>query len=260
AYLELVAKHGDLASYVGLARTQATLEDVPAALNALREGAATFAKKGDRASAVSLLAEAVALAPADLAAHRRLAAALADQRDLPGAVEESGRFVDVALTAGDSRRALLELAYGRETLGDLPGLTILVDRVTAKHSRLDAPQPPRVAPVRMAPPPPPTIVPITTSARPEVTTRFEPAALKPLESKPIETRQPDPVPLVVRAADPALAQPKPVAPVPGPLTARTRPNASETAVVLKDATTVTQPSRADDGAAVDVLERAGMLK
>ncbi len=147
AFAELVRRHGDIGSYIGLARTQAAVEDVPAALTTLREGAARFARANDRASAVSLLAEAVALAPADLAAHRRLAAALANQGDLLGAVEEYGRFVDVALTTGDSRRALLELAYGRETLGDLPGLLALVDRVAGAHSRTDAPQPPARRPL-----------------------------------------------------------------------------------------------------------------
>lgn len=141
AYLELVQKHGDAESYVGLGRTQIALDDPAAALNTLREGAAKFARQGDRATAISLLAEAAALVPEDLSAHRRLAAALANQGDMPGAVEEYARFVDVALRAGDSRRALLELAYGRETLGDLPGLTALVDRVTGAHSRIDAPQP-----------------------------------------------------------------------------------------------------------------------
>ena len=141
AYLELVAKHGDAEAYVGLGRTQMALDDPTAALNSLREGAAKFARQGDRPTAISLLAEAAALVPEDLSAHRRLAAALANQGDMPGAVEEYARFVDVALRAGDSRRALLELAYGRETLGDLPGLAALVDRVTGAHSRIDAPQP-----------------------------------------------------------------------------------------------------------------------
>jgi tetratricopeptide (TPR) repeat protein len=141
AYLELVQKHGEAEAYVGLARAQVALEDGAAALNSLRDGAAKFARAGDRATAISLLAEAVQLVPEDLSAHRRLAAALANQGDMFGAVEEYERFVDVALRAGDSRRALLELAYGRETLGDLPGLAALVDKVTGVHSRVDAPQP-----------------------------------------------------------------------------------------------------------------------
>src|SRR5439155_4313463 len=69
AYLELVTKHGDRESYIGLARAQASLEDEPAAVETLREGAAKMARAGDRGNAVSLLAEAVALVPLDLSAH-----------------------------------------------------------------------------------------------------------------------------------------------------------------------------------------------
>src|SRR5882672_525849 len=146
AFLELVEKHGDRESYIGLAQTQAALEDAEAAVNTLREGAAKFARGGDRASAVSLLAAAVNVSPMDLSAHRRLAAALANQGDLPGAVEEYARYVDAALTNGDSRRALLEVAYGRETLGDLKGLVALVDRISSPGTQ-PAPQvAPRVDP------------------------------------------------------------------------------------------------------------------
>src|SRR5437762_1166425 len=79
-------------------------------------------RAGDRASAVALLADAVEIAPSDLASHRRFAAALANQGDLIGACDEYARFVDVALGERDTRRAWLELAYGREALGDLPQL------------------------------------------------------------------------------------------------------------------------------------------
>ena len=223
AYVELVRKHGDLGSYTGLARTQAALEDVPAALASLREGAARFARANDRASAVSLLAEAVSLAPTDLAAHRRLAAALANQGDLAGAVEEYGRFVDVALATGDSRRALLELAYGRETLGDLSGLLALVDRVAGAHSRTDAPQPP----ARRA------------SARPAEAT--PPVAARPAESPARAVATPPPA-----AATPLAA-------------ATTRP-AANTAVVLNGAQTVTHVQPGDLEAPVDMLARAGIVK
>jgi tetratricopeptide (TPR) repeat protein len=146
AFLELVEKHSDRESYVGLAQTQAALEDAEAAVNTLREGAAKFARSGDRASAVSLLAAAVIVSPMDLAAHRRLAAALANQGDLPGAVEEYARYVDAALTNGDSRRALLEVAYGRETLGDLKGLVVLVDRISIPGAQAAPQVAPRVEP------------------------------------------------------------------------------------------------------------------
>ena len=219
AFSELVAKHGDIEAYIGLARAQAALEDEGAALNTLREGAARFARMGDRATAVSLLAEAVELSPMDLSAHRRLAAALANQGDMPGAVEEYARFVDIALTAGDSRRALLELAYGRETLGDLPGLVKLVDRVTGAHSRADGPRP---------------------AARPA-----------PLAHTPTPAQTPPPAPRLEMPSRAFLA--------PTPTAGRTRPDASHTAVVLKGASTVTYAQHADLDAPVDVLARAGFV-
>lgn len=243
AYLELVQKHGDADSYAGLAHAQAALEDGDAALTTLREAAAKFAKAGDRATAVSLLAEAVALAPTDLAAHRRLAAALANQGDLIGAVEEYGRFVDVALAQHDSRRALLELAYGRETLGDLPGLVALVDRVTgtatAPHAKPAAPAPQPVKPAPATAPAP----------RPAPAQR---AAAETTRPQPTPQREP-----TVRAtiAEPIRIVPEAAAPQP-----RSEPLLA--AVVVDEGRARTEPTvmpEISDGA-VDILARAGVVK
>ena len=191
AYLELVTKHGDRESYIGLARAQAALEDEPAAVETLREGAAKMARAGDRGNAVSLLAEAVALVPLDLSAHRRLAAALANQGDLGGAVEEYARFVDAAMAIGDSRRALLELSYGRETLGDLPRLVALVDRV-------QSPMAPRMDP-------------ISEPRRIDGPVDLRLAALRaPTKSSEFRINMP-PAPTSVRAAPPSSAK-QPAAP------------------------------------------------
>ena len=160
AYRQLAQKHSDAEAYRGLARTQVALEDVPAALLALRDGAAGLARKGDRAGAIALLTEAVALGPGDLAAHRRLAAAHANAGDTVAACAEYERFVDHALAEGDSRRAWLELTYARETLGDLPGLVRIVDRLVPSADGMARPRP---APAPAAPhrnlqqvsPPPP---------------------------------------------------------------------------------------------------------
>src|SRR5207249_570585 len=92
AYRELVSKHGDVDSYGGLARTLISLEDRDAALVALREGAAAFARKNDRVNAIALLGIAVEFAPFDLAAHRRFAAALANQGDLISAFPTKPRW------------------------------------------------------------------------------------------------------------------------------------------------------------------------
>lgn len=162
AYRQLAQKHSDAEAYRGLARTQVALEDVPAALLALRDGAAVLVRKGDRPGAIALLTEAVALGPGDLAAHRRLAAAQANAGDTVAACAEYERFVDHALAEGDSRRAWLELTYARETLGDLPGLVRIVDRLVPSGDGVARPRPaPALAPAvprpnlqRVSPPPP----------------------------------------------------------------------------------------------------------
>ncbi|TMD57957.1 MAG: hypothetical protein E6I87_13945 [Chloroflexi bacterium] len=134
AYRELVAKHGDTDSYRGLAKALIAAGDSDGAVRALRDGAAVRLRGHDRAGELDLLSEAVVLAPTDLSAHRRIAAALANGGDLVGACAEYRRFVEAVIESGDVRRALLELAYGREILGELPELLALVDRVTARSA------------------------------------------------------------------------------------------------------------------------------
>ncbi len=231
AYRELVDKHGDRECYVGLAQAQAALEDDAAALNTLREGAARFARAGDRPNAVSLLAAAVTLAPMDLSAHRRLAAALANQGDLPGAVEEYARYVDAALASGDSRRALLEVAYGRETLGDLPGLLALVDRISPPGKQAAPADAPRID-----------------------------GPLPPARRSLLPRTMPDVVP--VRAAPTPAKVDRPAAvPTPKPApAARTWPQASDTAVVQRGARTLTHAEHSDLNAPIDVLSRAGVVR
>jgi tetratricopeptide (TPR) repeat protein len=259
AYRELVTKHGDAEAYRGLARAQAAQQDVGAALTTLREAAGRFAQAGDRATAVGLLLEAVAIAPADLAAHRRLAAALANQGDLPSAIREYARFVDVALEEKDTRRAWLELAYGRETLGDLPGLRAIVDRVAAASGGAAGPAP------RTGDAPPITVRPELAPRAPAP--KSEPPALR-AEPSALRTEPPvlKPEPRILRA-DPAAVRSTPATPVApsiprSPLAQRihppetTRPSASQTTVVLKGASTVTHAQQADLGP-VDLLARAG---
>jgi tetratricopeptide (TPR) repeat protein len=163
AYRALVQKHADPDAYRGLAATQVALEDIPAALLALRDGAAIFARRGDRTQAIVLLTEAVGIAPGDLAAHRRLAAAHANAGDTTAACAEYERFVDHVLAEGDSRRAWLELTYARETLGDLPDLIRLVDRLmpggaAAMPTRAAAPAARAVSQQVSPPPAPPAAV------------------------------------------------------------------------------------------------------
>ncbi len=134
AYAELATRHGDVESYRGLAKALVTAGERESAARALREGAAARLRLHDRAGELELLSEAVLTAPTDLGAHRRLAAALANGSDLAGACAEYRRFIDAVLAQGDARRALLELAYGREILGELPELLALVDRITARSA------------------------------------------------------------------------------------------------------------------------------
>ena len=119
----------DADTFRALARDAISRDDIETAVAALRDGAASLARSNDRAGALALLEQAVAVAPGDLTAHRRLAAALVNRGDVPGACAEYARFVDLAVTRGDTRRAWLELTYAREMLGELPELLAVADRL-----------------------------------------------------------------------------------------------------------------------------------
>ena len=233
AYRELVSRHGDVDSYGGLARTLISLEDRDGALLALREGAAAFARKNDRVNAIALLGVAVEIAPFDLAAHRRFAAALANQGDLISACQEYARFIDTALAQRDTRRAWLELTYGRETLGDLPQLLAIADRVAAAQGGA------------MPTPPPPVRVAATPST----------PAPAPVKIASI-TRPPTPAP-ARRLPDEAAVEAKHRSALAAAVQARTRPEASS-AVVLKNAETITHAERSDLTNAAELLARVGL--
>jgi tetratricopeptide (TPR) repeat protein len=218
AYRQLAQKHGDAGSFRGLASTQVALEDIGAALLALRDGAQSLAKRGDRTAAIALLTEAVGIAPGDLAAHRRLAAAHANAGDAVAACSEYERFVDYALAEGDSRRAWLELTYARETLGDLPGLLRIVDR----------------------------LMPGGAAARP--TSATAPAA----RAVSRQVSPPPPLPPEVRRlvpAEPPAPQPIVIDDLP-----RTRPVGAPSAMVMADASTMTSVDSFDE-APVDLMQR-----
>jgi hypothetical protein len=238
AYRELVTKHGDADSYSGLARTLVSLEDRDAALLTLREGAGAFARKNDRVNAIALLGVAVEIAPADLAAHRRLAAALANQGDLISACEEYARFIDVAISQRDTRRAWLELTYGRETLGDLPQLLAIADRVAAAQGG-----------AKPTPPPP-----VRVAATPSAPARVE-APAAPVKIVTV-TAPPAPAP-AKRIPDEAAVEATHRSALAAAVQARTRPEASS-AVVLKNAETITHAEHSDIANAADLLARAGI--
>lgn len=116
-------------TFRAVARDAISRDDITTAVAALRDGAATLSRSKDRAGALALLEQAVGVAPGDLTAHRRLAAALVNRDDVAGACAEYARFVDLAVTRGDTRRAWLELNYAREMLGELPELLTIADRL-----------------------------------------------------------------------------------------------------------------------------------
>ena len=251
AYRELVRKYGDVEAIGGLARTLQSLEDSEAALSVLREGASAYARKGDRVSAIALLGVAVEIAPRDLAAHRRLAAALANQGDLISACEEYGRFIDVALRERDTRRAWLELAYGRETLGDLPKLLAIADRVAAAQGGA-MPTPPPPARVAATPSTPATPRPVPPA----------PAAITAAPAAKLAVPAPTtPTPVVAASASSlsreAAVEAQHRSALAAAVQARTRPEASS-AVVLKNAKTMTHAEHSDLVDPAELLARAGL--
>src|SRR2546422_757262 len=86
--------------YRGLAKVHFEQEDRTGAVRVLRDGAAALSRSGERAGAIGLLREAVALDPRDLTVHRRLAAALALTGDGEAAVNEYARYITDLRDAG----------------------------------------------------------------------------------------------------------------------------------------------------------------
>jgi thioredoxin-like negative regulator of GroEL len=102
--------------YRGLAKVLIEQEDRPAALRMLLDGGAAVAKSGQRAAAIGLYRDATALDPNDLAAHRRLAAALMLAGEPGTAASEYVRYIQTALLLGAKERALHEAQFALERL------------------------------------------------------------------------------------------------------------------------------------------------
>jgi hypothetical protein len=100
-------------------------------LDALKDGAAMLTQAGNRVAALAVMWSAVAIAPTDLGAHRRLAAMLANAGDLDGAANEYARYVEFMLPIGDVGRATMELAYGAKVLGGHPALHEAAEKIVA---------------------------------------------------------------------------------------------------------------------------------
>ena len=80
-------------------------------LPALLAGAATLSRAGNRTAAIATLLSAVALAPDDRTAHRRLAAAYAIAGDRESAHAEYLRFIARLEAVGAVDTAVLERGY-----------------------------------------------------------------------------------------------------------------------------------------------------
>ncbi len=128
--------------YRGLAKVLVEQEDRPGALRVLLDGGAALAKAGERTSAIALYREAVTLDTADLAAHRRLAAALTLAGQTNDAVHEHVRYIKSALAAQDTERAKREAAHALERFPDDPAIAEIASAAGAS-----APEAAAAAPV-----------------------------------------------------------------------------------------------------------------
>jgi hypothetical protein len=98
-------------------------------LDALKDGATMLTQAGNRIAALAVMWSAVAIAPTDLGAHRRLAAMLANAGDLDGAANEYARYIEFMLPIGDIGRATMELTYGAKVLGAHPALHDAAEKI-----------------------------------------------------------------------------------------------------------------------------------
>ncbi|GAC1698320.1 MAG: hypothetical protein NVS9B6_08270 [Candidatus Limnocylindrales bacterium] len=105
-------------------------------LEQLTEGAALLSRAGNRVAALAVLWAAVAIAPTDQIAHRRLAATLANGGDLEGAAQEYVRYIEFLLPLGELTRVTAELHYAATTLGAVPALIDATGAVAQKLPEL----------------------------------------------------------------------------------------------------------------------------
>ncbi len=173
--------------YRGLAKVLVAEDDRAGALRILLDGGAALAKADQRAAAIALYREAVALAALDLSAHRRLAASLMNSGDNDEAAREFVRFINAAINANDRERAGSEAAYALERLPDDRDIVeaaryigveaprnVSVDAPPAMQHRVDGPIPSsddRAAMLRSA-----FGMPSETTAQFDLTSAVEPRA------------------------------------------------------------------------------------
>ena len=121
---------GDPDPVVSLEPTEAEVREMHRSdLDALKDGAAMLTQAGNRVAALAVMWSAVAIAPTDLGAHRRLAAMLANAGDIDGAANEYARYIEFMIPIGDVGRATMELSYGAKVLGGHPALHDAAEKI-----------------------------------------------------------------------------------------------------------------------------------
>ena len=128
--LRAIGAPGDSDPVVSIEPAEAEMHDVHRSdLDALKDGATMLTQAGNRVAALAVMWSAVAIAPTDLGAHRRLAAMLANAGDIDGAANEYARYIEFMLPLGDLGRATMELTYGAKVLGPQPALHDAAERI-----------------------------------------------------------------------------------------------------------------------------------
>jgi DNA-binding SARP family transcriptional activator len=89
-------------------------------LAALLSGAAALSRSGNRIAAIAALLSAIALAPDDPTAHRRLAAAYSVAGDAASARGEYDRFIAHLEARGSLEAAVIERSYAAVVLASRP--------------------------------------------------------------------------------------------------------------------------------------------
>ncbi|HYV22582.1 MAG TPA: hypothetical protein VEN31_08000 [Candidatus Bathyarchaeia archaeon] len=128
--LRAIGASGDSDPAASIEPAETEMHDVHRSdLDALKEGAAMLTQAGNRIAALAVIWSAVAIAPTDLGAHRRLAAMLANAGDIDGAANEYARYIEFMIPIGDVGRATMELAYGAKVLGGHPSLHEAAEKI-----------------------------------------------------------------------------------------------------------------------------------
>ena len=130
--LTAIGATGDSDPVVSIEPAEAEMHELHRSdLEALKDGAAMLTQAGNRVAALAVMWSAVAIAPTDLGAHRRLAAMLANAGDIDGAANEYARYIEFMIPIGDVGRATMELAYGAKVLGGHAALHEAAEKIVS---------------------------------------------------------------------------------------------------------------------------------